>query len=72
MSQQNNYFTGSIRNSYGYQDQPSFRPYIPSKSFQMTNNIQLDNKLSTSIKAMENRVDGVEALVRQKKNSVTE
>lgn len=73
MNHSNQYLSSSIRNSYGYQDTSSMRPNLPMKPFQPFNSsFHQDNKVSNSIRVMETRVDGVEALVRQKKNSITE
>ncbi len=71
MSQTNHYFGSPIRNSYGYQDQSVNRTNVPIKNFQpYSSSFQHDTKVANSIRAMESRVDGVEALVRQKKNSI--
>ena len=72
MNHQNTYFAASIRNSYGYQDNSALRPNL-SKPYQPFNSsFQHDSKVANSIRVMESRVDGVEAMVRQKKNSINE
>ena len=58
MNQPNQYFTTSIRNSYGYQEQ--YRPNLPNKTYQPLNSsFQQENKLSSSIRVMQSRADGV-------------
>lgn len=65
MSQQNSYVSSSIRNSYGYQDQSVSRSNMNIKPYQpFSSSFQNDNKVSNSIRVMESRVDGVEAMVR--------
>ena len=57
---QNQFFTTSIRNSYGYQDNSTFRTNLGSRPYQPSNtSYQQDTKLGSSIKVMESRVDGV-------------
>jgi hypothetical protein len=60
MSQNNQYFSSSIRNSYGYHDNSAFRPNLSNKQYQPFNSsYQQDTKLANSIKVMETRVDGI-------------
>lgn len=53
MNQQNTYFSASIRNSYGYQDQSALRPNLNLKPYQPFNSsFHHDSKLTNSIRAM--------------------